>query len=643
MLNPSNDRLDYGSILSAPKDYGLDFAIGTTYSLDLDSLVGASIALGLSEETDTTLRENPIFLLEALRSTGNKIALFCENGRIKLPRDPTELYILLEEMVFQVNVPKKEHITKYPSFHPKFWLIRYVNDENEVFYRIIVLSRNLTFDRSWDISFSMDGKKVENSSDSIRDKNKNLAIFLDYLKEFSTNNDKKDKIDDIIKELDYVEFDLNNRTFEDFDFIPNGIKEDVSIEKYPLFVEDFDDLVIITPFLSKGVIRNFNQRAKDNNFYQKCKNDSGEGRLYLFTRAESLSKLEYADCDEFKVYRLRDEIIDGEFIISEELDTLEELGEEDNLDESVSNESEKTLYQHQDIHAKIYFVRKGAKVDLYLGSLNASHNALKGNVEFMMHLKTNYRKFKLEKFLDDLFCGAEEGDIENPFQRVNMEEIKFVDVEEGKIDLDFLLKDIAHLNFKSKITSQNESYKINLTIENFSIFENEDYNRDLDVSVKPLLFRKVEKLSENMVFEGLSKMELSTFFVLTIKKDQESLSRVIKVETEGMPEDREKEVVSSIVNDETAFIKYVAFLLGENPASILIGDEGSKKKTGPPTKSSVQIQLPALYEKMLEAAVDNKNKFMEVEYLIQTLSDDKVVPEGFEELYNTFKEVINNG
>ena len=118
----------------------------------------------------------------------------------------------------------------------------------------------------------MDGKKVESSSDSIREKNKNLVIFLDYLKEFSTNDDKRDKIGDIIKELDYVEFDLNNRTFEDFDFIPNGIKDDVSIEKYPLFAEDFDNLVIITPFLSKGVIRDFNQRAKENNFYQKFKN-----------------------------------------------------------------------------------------------------------------------------------------------------------------------------------------------------------------------------------------------------------------------------------------------------------------------------------------------------------------------------------
>ena len=69
MLNPHHDRLDYGSILSAPSDYVLDFAVGTTYSLDLDALVGACLALGLSHETDSALRNNPICLLEALRST----------------------------------------------------------------------------------------------------------------------------------------------------------------------------------------------------------------------------------------------------------------------------------------------------------------------------------------------------------------------------------------------------------------------------------------------------------------------------------------------------------------------------------------------------------------------------------------------
>ena len=108
MLNPNEDRQDYGSILSAPPNYELDFAIGTSYSLDLDSLIGASISLGLNEETDTVLKDNPIFLLEALRATGDKVALFCQKGSIHLPNNPTKLHILLEEMVFQVNVEENE-------------------------------------------------------------------------------------------------------------------------------------------------------------------------------------------------------------------------------------------------------------------------------------------------------------------------------------------------------------------------------------------------------------------------------------------------------------------------------------------------------------------------------------------------------
>lgn len=158
MLNPNNDRLDYGQVLAPPDGYTLDFAIGTTYSLDLDALVGACIALGLSEETDSDLMKNPICLLEALRATGDKVALFCEGGQIYTPNNITSLYILLEKMVFQVSTAKRKGIAKYPSFHPKFWLIRYVDENGTPLYRVVVLSRNLTFDRSWDVTFTMEGK-----------------------------------------------------------------------------------------------------------------------------------------------------------------------------------------------------------------------------------------------------------------------------------------------------------------------------------------------------------------------------------------------------------------------------------------------------------------------------------------------------
>jgi len=40
MLRPSSDRLDYGSLLIPPPGYEADFALGTTYGLDLEALVG---------------------------------------------------------------------------------------------------------------------------------------------------------------------------------------------------------------------------------------------------------------------------------------------------------------------------------------------------------------------------------------------------------------------------------------------------------------------------------------------------------------------------------------------------------------------------------------------------------------------------
>ena len=80
MLRPDQNRLNYGELLAPPATYHLDFAIGTTYSLDLDALVGATMSLGLSAETDTNLAKNPVCLLEALKKTADKIALFCEAG-----------------------------------------------------------------------------------------------------------------------------------------------------------------------------------------------------------------------------------------------------------------------------------------------------------------------------------------------------------------------------------------------------------------------------------------------------------------------------------------------------------------------------------------------------------------------------------
>ena len=149
MFRPDSncDRTDYSSILMPPDGYRLDRAVGATYSLDLETLTAVAICLGLSEESDSKLMQNPIGVLNTLQKVSDKIVLFCEAGQIKVPTKPTALSILLEKMVVEVALPKDRQLGRYPSFHPKTWVLAYVNADGDKKYRFVVMSRNLTFDR----------------------------------------------------------------------------------------------------------------------------------------------------------------------------------------------------------------------------------------------------------------------------------------------------------------------------------------------------------------------------------------------------------------------------------------------------------------------------------------------------------------
>ena len=144
MFRPDSnrDRTDYSGILMPPDGYRLDRAVGTTYSLDLEALTAVAICLGLSEETDSKLMQNPIGMLNALQKVSDKIVLFCEAGQIKVPTKPTALSILLEKMVVEVALPKDRQLGRYPSFHPKTWVLAYVNADGDKKYRFVVMSRS---------------------------------------------------------------------------------------------------------------------------------------------------------------------------------------------------------------------------------------------------------------------------------------------------------------------------------------------------------------------------------------------------------------------------------------------------------------------------------------------------------------------
>ena len=605
MFNPNNDRLDFGQILAPPADYDLDFAVGTTYSLDLDALVSASLAMGLSEETDSELLKNPVCLLEALRGTGDKVALFCEGGQIHVPNKVTPLYILLEKMVFQVKTSRKKGTAAYPSFHPKFWLLRYKNKGGEALYRVVVLSRNLTFDRSWDVAYYMDGRPVRESSD----KNLPLCDFLRFLVSQlpadGNGAEKAKAIRSLIRALPNVAFDPAERGFYDYEFLPLGIRASdggcYSIMDTRLFQDTFHEIFIMSPFLSGSIVRDFNDRNR-HSFIR-------DPRYVLITRELSLGKLKPEDVSNFTIYTMRESVVDGETAISDDSAGIRE----------------------QDIHAKVYMMRKYADVDLWLGSMNASHNAVYGNIEFMILLRTKRHYLDLDKLTRDLF-GREKDGSNNPFQEVTLQNA-IIDAGDGKQNLlDSIIKDINRSGPCAEAEQEQEGYCL-------SVHFGDTDTMGCRVTVRPLLSRQEAEFGTGISFHGLQMTQLSEFFVFSVSEGEERTERILIIPTSGLPEDREKAVVSSVVSNRDCFYRYVAFLLGDDmvlgalEADTVFGSEAGAQSRHP-------YKIPALYEKMLKTAATNPQKFRGIEYLIKTIDEDGIIPEEFKKLFDTFRKAV---
>lgn len=551
------------------------------------------------------LMQNPIGMLNALQKVSDKIVLFCEAGQIKVPTKPTALSILLEKMVVEVALPKDRQLGRYPSFHPKTWVLAYVNADGDKKYRFVVMSRNLTFDRSWDISFAMD------SSKNVRQKKKTQPIcdFLDYLvmNVHNTSNNagkKRNLIRGLCADIKDVSFSLDSKIFgEDFEVLPLGIgKNAYRMQEDILFCKErgnanstFNELVVMSPFLSESVIADFNLTDRA---LSDCKRT-------LVTRRSELGKLKASDVDNFTIYALKDEIIDGEEEISDELADKKK----------------------QDIHAKIYLRRKYSDVDLYLGSMNASYSAINKNVEMMLWLGTKNMYLNGDKFLEDIFCGPV-GDAKNPFEQVTVADAVLETESDNRNLLEQKIKDLCRVKRQAVISEDNENagkYKIEVE---FSGIES-----DSEVTVSPFNSKQEQTLSEHIEFSELEILQLSEFYEITARSGDDTIRRIIMIPTSGFPDDRESAAVNSVVKDRASFVEYIAFVLGDDyVASMLEGKQMGE--SGFFANSS--DAMPALYEKMLKTSVEGPERIKDIGYVLKMVTDKDIIPDEFRELYETF-------
>lgn len=597
MFKPKEDRLNYGQLLMPPVGYTLVRAVGTTYSLDLETLMSVCIALGIQESTDSTLTKNPFAILKSLQELSEKLLIYCEAGQIApMPPEKSPLMLMLDKMIVPVKL-KAIKGKGIPSFHPKTWTLQYEDAEGNQYFRFIVLSRNLTFDRSWDVAVSLDGKLTgahHRSSYPIVD-------FLKYMKDnalegVSMKTEKRRILKALIQDLPYVKFSLEDKRFLDFEIIPLGIGT-VDIDKDPLMTNTFHDLLVMSPFVSSGVLQSFDQRKQ-----LKINN------RHLITRTSELHKIA-GKLDTFKVFTMKDTVVEGEEIVSDD---------------------EPTKVQQQDIHAKMYLMTKDSSSTLYLGSMNASENGLHRNVEMLLKLSAYRYNLNIDRFESDLFGSDEKW---NPFDEIDLSSVGSEEPEKKEKDaLERVIKSICRIRAKAVVEPSGDSYKVTVKFE---------CPRDgfPNVDIAPARTVRTQPLADEVVFDGLSALELTELYRIIVKGESESLIRMMMIPTE-MPLDRDDMVVRSILKDKRAFVDYLAFILGDDYILSVLEMEATTTSEKDKGLRSNEDGLPAIYEKMLKVAYSEPERLKEIRHIMNRVADCDIIPDEFVQMYDTFTKTL---
>lgn len=614
MLKPESDRISYAAELTPPDGYRLERAVATTFSLDLETIVAAAIPLGLSQELDGNELACPVGLLHAIRKISDRIVIFCEAGQVKYPEKSNKLFPLLDAMVVPVALRKRKG--RYPAFHPKTWALQFVNidDESDRVYRYIVLSRNLTFDRSWDVAVSLDGREENRNVVHSRP----LVDFLEFLikqipPEGHSAGRQRSVARALMRDIAHVRFAIDRKEFGDFEFLPSGFGEFRGLGSTQLSCTDkgtydctFHDLVVVSPFVAPEVVRQWNDPVH---------NMDGTRRV-LITRQEALNGLQQDQINNFDTYVLKDAVVSGE--------------------ESLSD-GETTTSRKQDIHAKVYLWRKWYDYELFLGSANATLQGtglVQGvvqNVEMMIRLWGKTRHLNGEMFLQDLFCG----DIESngcPFEPGVIQPSPEDDDLKSNEAAERAIREFCRCNVLGKVSSDGDLYSIGLEIPDVESFG--------ALSIAPLcaigLSRSIEKV---MKFAPLKAEMLSEFFVVEAATGGASLRRVVQIPIANMPDQRDAAVLNSIIENKEALCKYLAMVFSANPAYALREYERTVNSLGNEERSTAYM-LSGVYEEMLKAAVDDPQRIHDAGRVLKYLSTDVADLASFKELYNVFAAVL---
>lgn len=604
MLDPETRHLLLDA-LRPPLGYELDRAVGTTYSLDLTALLLAPLAFAFFdwEIAEGEAEPNPLALLESVRTYSEKLTLFCQAGQIAWPAEYRHLLSYLEGSVCEVMAPMPGRV-----FHPKVWALRFTSrTDDEPRFRLLCLSRNLTFDRSWDTILRLDG-----SLNDTADQGSRLATFVAALPSLAVQplpRARTETIESFSEELRRVRFDPPPG-FDELAFWPLGLDD-----SWP-FGGRIDRLFVASPFLSGDLLRGLAPQARDR---------------ILLSRPESLDALGGSTLSGFAQLLVLDDGADGP-----------DAGEASPAlpDERVAERPDRVL---RGLHAKVYVADAGWKARVWTGSANATHAAFNGNVEFLVELLGYKSQCGVDAAVGD------DAQLRRLLRTHIPPEAPIESTAEEELErrLQRVQQTLAGHGLTAQVTPlEDGDFALELSGEQEIDWEG------VTGLVRPITLppRWARALAPNEPlrarFEPISFEALTPFFAFELtatEKDVQASSRfVVTSRLVGAPADRRARLFAMQLRNAGDVIRYLLFLLGDGKteANEVLEDIASSEGLTDGTEFH-GLGLPLL-ESLLRTLAREPERLEWVARVLDDLAETEegraLIPEGLEDVWRPIEE-----
>ena len=591
MLAPDSRALLLDA-LRPPRGSSLDRAVATTFTLDLEAALMVPLAFAGFRFED---QPDPVEVMESLREMSERFDVFCQAGAISDRKWPSDLLALLEDVVHGVGRPRPGHI-----FHPKVWVLRFRDQSHEPSYRLLVLSRNLTADRSWDTILWLDGRRGEQP----RASNTPLAQFIGALPGLAVAAlppERHRALAGLAEEVRYVEWDLPPGVRE-ARFHSSGLpgSRSFAVEEHL----DGQRRLVISPFVREGAVRRL------------FRPESGP-KSVLVSRGEELDSISPDALDGLDVYVL---------------DPAAGLAGSDEGAEAAGQ----SFLTH--LHAKLFVVERGGPAHLFVGSANATDAGLGQNVEFLCELVAPLRTVGIDTLVGD---DAAFRTMLAPYAPSDPKPDDEA-VAAGRA-LEGLLLDIAGGSpFRTVVTEEIDGWISRVTTDTAL----PRFPEVVDVTIAPhnrqaetYPLRPAEPVDVALPARDLA--DLTPFLRLTVGRTVGGVaverSTVVCSRLEGAPSERFDQILARQIDTPEKFLRLLALLIGfasRGGDDVAVASNGSGSWAAGAGQGVLELLARALSEK--PESIDHLETI--VEQLRRSASGRAVLPEGWDDVWEPARE-----